>query len=168
MVSDLGQKKRRREKKGLSHKLLPKKLSAMLFFFFFFFRKWAMPNAGFLFYSVFGPLFFWGGLLHGHLFLFFSWQLKKKKKKSKKLGLVRRAMWQKWVHILMCMGSWDKLFFSWPYLLLLLCLYAIDYFCPQPVLPTCKLVNQHLVSLLIYSVKVIGLKLMFQHSSSLE
>ena len=67
-----------RQKKCLSHKLLPKKAKCYAFFFFFFLRKWAMWKREFFFYSVFGLLFL--AALQA-IFPPFSWQFKKKKKK---------------------------------------------------------------------------------------
>ena len=94
--------------------------SYVLCFFFFFFRKWAMPKCGKFFVCFFvcffivflaQVFFFFFLLLHGQFFSVFSLATKKKKK----MGSAHRAMRRKWVHILMCVSSWDSLFFSWPY-----------------------------------------------------
>ena len=90
-----------KKKKVCLTTFLPKKLlvSAMVFL-------------GVLFFSVFGPLFFFGGgSFHSQFFSICYWQLKKKRQK---LGSACRAMQQKWVHIPMHASSWYKpCFFSW-------------------------------------------------------
>ena len=110
----LGQKKKKRI--ILSHKLLSKKLNTVFCLFvclfcfccyFFIFRKWAMRNAGILFYSVLANFFFLFWPFRNQFFSFFSWQLKN----TKKFTLAHRALRQKWVHMSMRVGLWDKPFF---------------------------------------------------------
>ena len=99
----LGQKKKRKKKnkkikknKGLSHNLLPKKLSAMCVFFFvlFCFVCFIFFYMEILFYSVFGPLFFFFFCCWVANFLHFFLGNWKKKIGARHLRLYR----QKWVH----------------------------------------------------------------------
>ena len=83
IVRQLGQKRKRKTKKGLSQELLPKKLSAILFFFFFKENEHCETLEFFFIVLLahFSFLFFFAALQP--IFSLFSWQQKKKKKKAK-------------------------------------------------------------------------------------